>query len=119
MQRKYATTSETEIRALVEEGLNFPRIAERLNVNLISLRNACSVLGIRSADRRGRAGAGCTVRSPEELQAWVRRMEAGETPAQIAKAEGCTRNNISALLKKANLPTSVIAAVRAKHAATA
>lgn len=117
--RKYATTSEAEIRALVEQGLNFPRIAERLNVNLISLRNTCSVLGIRSADKRGRPDAGRTVRSLEELQAWVRRLEAGETTSQIAKTEGCTRNNIGILLKKANLPTGVVAAVRAKVAATA
>ena len=30
--RKYATTSEAEIRALAQEGLTFPQMAVRLNV---------------------------------------------------------------------------------------
>lgn len=46
--RKYATTSEAEIRALCAEGLTFPQIAARLNVPLIPLRNAASLLGIAS-----------------------------------------------------------------------
>ncbi len=107
------TTSEAEIRALCAEGLNFRQIAERLNLNVQALYQACSVLGIRSPDPRGCVGR---ERSMEQLLGWVERLECGDNPADIARDEGCSRNNVQKLLRYAGLPTGVRAAVKAKHA---
>lgn len=113
------TTSEAEIRALCAEGMNFVQIAEHLNLNVQSLRNACSVLGIRSGDyRSGGPGIG-QKRSMERLLGWVDRLSHGDSIGDIARDEGCSRENVNAQLRRAGLPSSVRAAVKAKHAAVA
>lgn len=113
------TTTEAELRELCAEGLNFVQIAERLNLNARSLRNACSVLGIRSGDyRSGCQGIG-NKRSMERLNGWVARLERGDSLGDIARDEGCSRENVNAQLRRSGLPSSVRAAVKAKHAAVA
>ena len=108
------TTSEAELRALCAEGLNFVQIAERLNLNIQTLRTTCSVLGIRSGDyRSGRNG------SLKDLRSWVARLERGDSTADIARDEGCTRENVNATLRRHGLPSSIRTAVKAKHAAVA
>lgn len=114
------TTSEAEIRSLVGQGLNFPEIAERLNVNVHMLRACCSLLGIRSAASRG---CNRTMQdkqaAAERLHGWVGRLERGDSINDIARDEGCSRENVNAQLRRHGLPSSVRAAVKAKHAAVA
>lgn len=113
------TTSEAEIRELCAQGLNFVQIAERLNLHKHSLRQCCSVLGIRSGDHRsGGSGIGRQATS-EQLLGWVARLERGDSAAEIARDEGCTRENVAQILRRRGLPSSVRAAVKAKHAAVA
>lgn len=112
------TTTEAELRELCAQGLNFVQIAERLNLNVQSLRNCCSVLGIRSGDyRSGHPGVGR--KDPARLLAWVGRLERGDSVGDIARDEGCSRENVNAQLRRHGLPSSVRAAVKAKHAAVA
>lgn len=105
--RKYATTSEAEIRALCAEGLTFPQIAARLNVPLIPLRNAASLLGIAS-------GRGHETNMP--VNRWVDELAAGATLDEIGKAHGrgVTRQSIHNALKRHGLPTNARAAVKFK-----
>lgn len=71
------TTTEAELRELCAQGLNFPKIAERLNLNLNSVRIACSVLGIRSPDRRGGArNEQDRLNEIKRLRGWVARPSA-------------------------------------------
>ena len=110
-----STTSEAELRALCAEGLNFVQIAERLNLNLQALRTTCCVLGIRSGDYRG----GGHKYSMDVLLGWVERLSRGDSIGDIARDEGCSRENVNALLRRSGLPSSIRAAVKAKHAAVA
>lgn len=105
--RKYATTSEAEIRALCAEGLTFPQIAARLNVALIPLRNAASLLGIAS-------GRGHETNMP--VGRWVDELAAGATLDELGKAhgKGVTRQSIHNALKRRGLPTNTRAAVKFK-----
>ena len=105
--RKYATTSEAEIRALAAEGLTFPQMAERLNVPIGALRTTASTLGIKSGRGHGDAAL--------PLQEWVDQLAAGATLDEIGKAHGnTTRQNIYAALSRRGLPTSCRLAVKFK-----
>lgn len=110
---RYSTTSEAEIRALVAEGLNFVQIAEKLNLNIIALRQVGCVLGITSAYRRD------AKRRHFDLDAWVQRLERGASLQEIANDEGITREYVNQTLRKAGRPTCMRAAVKAKCAAVA
>lgn len=105
--RKYATTSEAEIRALCAEGLTFPQIAARLNVPLIPLRNAASLLGIASGRRH---------ETNLPLSRWVDELAAGATLDEVGKAhgKGVTRQSVYNALKRRGLPTTTRAAVKFK-----
>ena len=105
--RKYATTSEAEIRALAAEGLTFPQMAERLNVPIGALRTTASTLGIKSGRGHGDAAL--------PLQEWVDRLAAGATLDEIGKAHHDTsRQNIYNALSRRGLPTNCRAAVKFK-----
>ena len=105
--RKYAFTSEAEIRALADEGLTFPQMAERLNVHLQTLRGAASLLGIKSG--RGQESA-------MPVNRWVDELAAGATLDQLGAAHGrgVTRQSIHNSLKRRGLPTNMRAAVKFK-----
>lgn len=105
--RKYAVTSEAEIRALAAEGLTFPKMAERLNVPLVSLRIAASLLGIKS-------GRGLEFNMP--ALRWVDELAAGATLDEIGKAHGrgVSRQAIYVALQRRGLPTNCRAAVKWK-----
>lgn len=105
--RKYAVTSEAEIRALAAEGLTFPKMAERLNVPLGSLRIAASLLGIKS-------GRGQEFNMP--ALRWVDELAAGATLDEIGKAHGrgVSRQAIYVALQRRGLPTNCRAAVKWK-----
>ena len=105
--RKYAVTSEAEIRALAAEGLTFPQMAARLNVPLIPLRNAASLLGIAS-------GRGHETNMP--VNRWVDELAAGATLDEIGKAHGrgVSRQSVHNALKRRGLPTNMRAAVKFK-----
>lgn len=107
--RKYAVTSEAEIRALAAEGLTFPQMAERLNVPLVALRNCASLLGIKS-------GRGQELNMP--VHRWVDELAAGATLDELGKAHGrgVTRQSIHNALKRRGLPTTMRAAVKFKAA---
>lgn len=107
---KYATTSEAEIRALVAEGLNFVKIAERLNVGIHALRTAASLLGIPAA---------CKAPQRAHLPGFVTRLCLGDTLDEIGVDSGLTRQAIHGALKRAGLPTCTRAALRQKHAPVA
>lgn len=102
--RKYAYTSEAEIRRMVAAGLNFPQIAEKLNVHLNSLRIAASLLGIKS----GR-GQETTMPATE----WVQRIAAGETLRAIGAGHGrgVGPNAIHNALTRRALPTTQAACI--------
>lgn len=108
-KRKYATTSEAEMRALAAEGLTFPQMAERLNVHVQSLRIAASLLGIKSG--RGQE-------SSMPVHRWVDELAAGATLDQLGAAHGrgVTRQSIHNALKRRGLPTTMRAAVKFKAA---
>lgn len=98
-KRKYAYTSEAAIRREAAAGLNFPQIAEKLNVHLQSLRIAASLLGIRS-------GRGQETSMP--VHEWVQRIAAGETMRAIGASHGrgVGPNAIHGALKRRGLPTT-------------
>ncbi len=110
-ERKYKTTTEAEIRALVDQGLTIVVVAQRLGVCLSLLRAAISVLGIKS--KRAMRG------DDPRLLAWVDRLAAGDSLQEIATEEGITRQYVHQLLRKHKLPTCTRAAVKAKHAPVA
>lgn len=99
------TTTEAEIRRLVGEGLNFVEIAKRLDVNVGSLRQAASILGIRSAYR---LGGGLAV--AREYLADIAR---GDTLTEIAARNGITYAAVHHRLKAAGLPTCTRAYLKA------
>lgn len=111
--RRYSTTSEAEIRALVAKGQNFVQIAEKLNLNLPALRQVACVLGIASAHRV------TSKRKRFDLEAWVLRLERGASLQDIASDEGVTRQYVNQLLRSAGLPASMRAAVKARYATVA
>lgn len=105
--RKYATTSEAEIRALAAEGLTFPKMAERLNVHIGALRTTASLLGIKSGRGHGNTAL--------PLQEWIDRLAAGATLEEIGQSfHGTSRQNIQAALSRRGLPSSCRAAVKFK-----
>lgn len=105
--RKYATTSEAEIRALAAEGLNFVQMAEKLNVPIGALRTTASVLGIKSGRSHGDTAL--------PLQEWIDRLAAGDTLDELAKDHhGTSRQNIHSALARRGLPTSCRLAVKFK-----
>lgn len=106
-QRTTVTTTEAEIRALVDQRLTITEVAKRLNVSLHKLRAACSLLGIRSKRSI----------DSDTLQEWVGRIESGETAAEIAYGFGVTRQHVYCVLKKAGLPTTTRDAIRARREA--
>lgn len=110
---RYSTTSEAEIRALVVEGLNFVQIAEKLNLNLTALRQVACVLGIKSAYGHVHTS------TRFDLEAWVRRIERGDSISEIASDEGITRQYVDCLLRRAGRPASLRAAVKARYATAA
>jgi hypothetical protein len=99
--RKYATTSEAEIRALVAEGLKFPEIAKRLNVQLGVLRTAASLLGIKSPCNYGGV-------AKVDFEQFV----SGKTIAEIAAARGVSRQSVHLGLARAKLPSNSAALVK-------
>lgn len=107
--RKYATTSEAEIRALAAEGMNFPQMAAKLNVPLGALRITASLLAIKS-------GRGQDASMP--VHRWVDELAAGATLDELGKAHGrgVTRQSIHNALKRRGLPTNMRAAVKFKAA---
>lgn len=118
--RKYNTTSEAEIRALVDQGLSFVEIASRLGICLSQLRAGASLLGIRRKRVNGVGSVGVGNKwSRELLLDFVERMTRGESLHVFAAEHGVSRQAVYIFLQRAGLPTSVIAAVRAKHAAIA
>ena len=105
--RKYATTSEAEIRALAAEGLTFPQMAEKLNVPIGALRTTASVLGIKSGRGKGDEAL--------PLQAWIDRLAAGATLQEVADSHhGVSRQAIYSALDRRGLPTSCRLAVKFK-----
>ena len=108
------TTTEAELRAYAEQGLNWVQVAEKTGIKAGLIRVAASVLGIRSAYNSGNYGLGSERQA--KLSTYVDRMAVGETIGQIAKSEGVSRQAINHALKKHGLPTCVLEAVRHKHA---
>ncbi len=107
--RKYKTTTEAEIRALVDQGLTIVVVAERLGVNINALRAALTVLGIKSK-RAVRA-------DDPRLIDWVDRLAVGDSLQEIATSEGVTRQYVNQLLRRHKLPSCTRAAVKARIAA--
>ena len=105
--RKYATTSEAELRALVAEGLNWVQIAERLNLEVSMLRATACTLGIKSS-------YGLRGREVLPRDAWIGKLAAGDTLEEIAAADGITRQNVHQHLHRRGLPTTCRAAVKFK-----
>lgn len=102
-------TTEAELRALTDSGLNWAQISERLGIPVMALRTTGTVLGISSGRGRG-------VRS-DVLAGYVVALKSGATLEEIALANGVTRQAVYASLKRANLPTTCRAAIR--HAQSA
>ena len=109
--REYKTTTEADIRALVDQGLTIVAVAQRLGVNLPSLRAAITVLGIKSKR--------ATKADSPRLLGWVDRLLVGDSLQDIAASEGITRQYAHQLLRKHKLPSCTRAAVKAKHAPVA
>ena len=105
--RKYNTTTEAELRALVADGLNWVQIAERLNLEVSMLRATACTLGIKSS-------YGLRGRGPLPLDTWIDKLAAGDTLEEIAAADGITRQNVHQHLHRRSLPTTCRAAVKFK-----
>ena len=109
--RKYATTSEAEIRALCAQGLTFVQIAEKLDLPIAALRTTASLLGIKSGRGHGDGAL--------PLQQWVDRLAGGATLQELATDHHNTsRQNVYAALRRHGLPTNCRAAVKFKAAQT-
>ena len=105
--RKYATTSEAEILALCAQGLTFVQIAEKLNLPIVALRGAASLLGIKSGRGHGDAAL--------PLQQWVDRLAGGATLQELATDHhGVSRQAVFMALRRRGLPTNCRAAVKFK-----
>lgn len=104
--RKYATTSEAEIRGLTAQGMTFVQIAAKLNVPIGSLRTTACVLGIKSG--RGHDSASLP------LHAWIDHLAAGGTLDEIATDRKLTPQAIQQHLSRRGLPSSCRAAVKFK-----
>ena len=107
--RKHPATSEAEIRALAAEGLTFPQMAEKLNVQVAALRCTASVLGIKSGRRQ---------ESNMPALRWVDELAAGATLDELGKAHGrgVSRQAIYVALQRRGLPTNMRAAIKWKTA---
>ena len=103
--RKYATTTEAEIRSLTEQGLTFVKIAEKLNLNVQSLRQAASLMGIKS----GRLHS-----ETLPLAEWVDALANGSTLQEIADPRAISRQSVYTCLARRGLPTNCRAAVKFK-----
>lgn len=95
--RKYATTTEAAIRALVEQGLTNNQIAEKLNVAPGALSTVRGMLGIVAVKKRDVFAVKAW---------WLPAMAAGATVDTISKAEGVSYITAYNALKKAGLPTT-------------
>lgn len=95
--RKYASTNEAAIRALVLQGLTNNQIAEKLNLSPQALATTRSVLGIVAAPKREAFAV---------KPWWLPAMAAGATVDTISKAEGVSYPTVYGALRKAGLPTT-------------
>lgn len=96
------TTSEAQIRALVAQGKKFPEIAEELGVNVFNLRSACCVLGIKSPTRTASA------------HSFYEGIKAGLTVREIAAEHDVSATTVTNTLRRAGLPTSGQAFLKAQ-----
>lgn len=95
--RKYATTTEAQIRALVEQGLTNDQIAKKLNVSPNALSTVRGMLGILAVKKREAFGV---------KPWWVPALAAGATVDTICKAEGVSYPTVYGALKRAGLPNT-------------
>jgi DNA-binding CsgD family transcriptional regulator len=96
------TTTEAAIRALVAQGKKFPEIARELDVNYSRLLTACSLLGIKSPMRR-----------PVKADAFLEGIKAGKSLREIGAEHGVSHAYVHTALRRAGLPTTASAVLRA------
>jgi DNA-binding NarL/FixJ family response regulator len=101
------TTTEAAIRELVAQGMKFPAVAEKLNVNVFALRATCSLLGIKSPvappkppSTNNRAKV---AHRAEEIAA---RVANGELLLHIANEIGVSHSTLHHLLRRRGFATT-------------
>lgn len=102
-QRKYKTTTEAALRAAVREHKSLAKAALAVGMNPASVYAVCAALGIKSAGKRG-----AKAMHQEFFAAFSRNGSIEET----AKQFGFTRAAVAVSLKKAGLPSNVVALVQ-------
>ena len=107
--RTKGTISEAELRALTAAGKTFPEIAQAHNLSLSSLRQAASVLGIKSGRPNNRTDSA-------RVMEFVGLLERGLTLQEVADTVKISRQAVFQALASRGLPTSTRAALRAKFA---
>lgn len=104
-----STTNEAAIRECVAKGMKFPEIARELNVNLYSLRSACSLLGIRSPRKPKKPkepSRSYRLMSDTEIAQYLDDLRAGMTLGEIAAKHGRPgAPSIHHALNRRGLPT--------------
>lgn len=102
-------TTEAELRRLVDEGLSFLDIGERIGIRADYLRTTAMVLGIRNP-KRAKCG-------DVDLHCRVDSLKAGKTVQEVADERGIKRSTLYGRLERAGLPTSFRAAALAAQRA--
>ena len=103
--------SEAQLREFASQGKNWVQVANETGANIQMIRQAASLLGIKSTYVCGSRKNS----SPEMLAAArsiVERLADGATLEEIATSEGITRQAIYLRLKRRAMPTTCRAAVR-------
>lgn len=102
-----STTTEAEMREWAQAGKNWVDLARKIGRPHSAVLQAASILGIRSANWS---------KAPKPHHAdWVAKLERGVFPTDLAREARITLQALQMSLKRAGLPTTIAAAVRAKY----
>lgn len=108
-RRTRPTITEAQLRQLAAQGLSIVAMASQTGIPANELYTTCSVLGISPAAKRDSD-------TREKLLGWVDQLAGGATQADIAMKHGITPVAVCQALKRAGLPRTMRAAIKARNA---
>lgn len=104
------TTTEKQLREFAAKGLLWTEVSSHLGIPVGYIRTAAMTLGISGTRER------CPQSSRSELLDCVERLKKGETINEIAGSLGIAPNTLYGRLRRAQMPTTMRAAVKASRA---